>query len=174
LGPPSTPSLGTDPWYLDSGTSFHMTPHSTHLFALRPSYRHYIVHTVDDFPLSVVGHDTLCSDSFYVLDISLVPDLTMQLMSAGQIIDHDCCVILDPIFAIFRIVTRVIWLVLPPGAMTHIFFGSLTGFVFLLLHPPVLPVLLSLLHACHHFINGIIIWVIFVDVDYLLCIVDVF
>jgi hypothetical protein len=39
LGPPSAPSPGTDPWYLDSGTSFHMTPHSTHLSALRPTYR---------------------------------------------------------------------------------------------------------------------------------------
>jgi hypothetical protein len=28
--------------------------------------------------------------------MSLVPDLTMQLMSAGQIADHDCRVILDP------------------------------------------------------------------------------
>jgi hypothetical protein len=31
LGPPSAPSPGTYPWYLDSGTYFHMTPHSAHL-----------------------------------------------------------------------------------------------------------------------------------------------
>jgi hypothetical protein len=55
LGPTSAPSLGTDPWYLDSGGSFHMSPHSTHLSVLRPSYSHYTVHTVDGSPLSVAG-----------------------------------------------------------------------------------------------------------------------
>jgi hypothetical protein len=34
LGPPSTPSPGNYPWYLDSGASFHMTPYSTHLSSL--------------------------------------------------------------------------------------------------------------------------------------------
>jgi hypothetical protein len=98
LGPPSTPSPGTDPWYLDSSASFHMTTHSTHLSALRPSYHHCTIHTTDGSPLSIAGHDMLCSDSFYVPDVSLIPNLTMQLMSAGQITNHDCRVILDPDF----------------------------------------------------------------------------
>jgi hypothetical protein len=34
-------------------------------------------------------------DSFHVPGVSLVPDLTMQLMSVGQITDHDCRTILD-------------------------------------------------------------------------------
>jgi hypothetical protein len=55
LGPPSIPSPGTDSWYLDSGASFHMTPHSTHRFALRPSYCHCTVHIADGSPLSVAG-----------------------------------------------------------------------------------------------------------------------
>jgi hypothetical protein len=97
LGPPSVPSPGTDPWYLNSGASFHMTPHSTHLSVLRP-YHHCIVHTANGSPLSVAGQGMLCSDSFHVPDVSLVPDLTMQLMSARQITDHDCRVILDPDF----------------------------------------------------------------------------
>ena len=96
LGPPPAPSLGTGPWYLDSGASFHMTPHSAHLSSLHPSYRHCIVHTADGSPLSVAGQGTLSSNCFYVPDVSLVPDLTMRLMSAGQIADHDYHVILDP------------------------------------------------------------------------------
>jgi hypothetical protein len=72
-----------------------MTPHSTHLSDLRPSYSHCIVHTTNSSPLSVAGQGTLCSNSFHVHGVSLVPDLTMQLMSAGQITDHDCHVILD-------------------------------------------------------------------------------
>jgi hypothetical protein len=98
LGPPSTPSPGTSPWYLDSGASFHMTHHSAHLSSLRHSYRHCIAHTVDGSPLSVAGQGTFFSDSFHVPDVSLVPDLIMQLMSAGQITDYDCRVILDPDF----------------------------------------------------------------------------
>jgi hypothetical protein len=73
----ATTSLGTDPWYLDSAASFHMTPHSTHLFALRPSYRHCTIHITDGSSLSVAGQGTLCSDSFHIPDVSLVPDLTM-------------------------------------------------------------------------------------------------
>jgi hypothetical protein len=78
------------------------------------------------------------------------------------------------IFAIFRIVGRVIWLVLAPDAVTHNTSGNLTGFVFLPLHLPVLPVLLSLPHPCHRFLISIIVWVIFVDLNYLLCFVEVF
>jgi hypothetical protein len=97
LGSPSAPSPYTYPWYLDSGASFHMTPHSAHLSSLCP-YRHCIVHTADGSLLSVAGQSTLFSDSFHVPDVSLVPALTMQLMSAGQITDHDCRVILNPDF----------------------------------------------------------------------------
>jgi hypothetical protein len=101
LGQPSAPSTGTNPWYLDSGASFHMTPHSTHLSALHPSCCHCTIHTVDGSPLSVAEQGMLCSDSFHVPDISLVSDLTMQLMSAGQITDHDYHVILDPDFFLY-------------------------------------------------------------------------
>jgi hypothetical protein len=96
LGPHIAPFPGTYYWYLDSDASFYMTTHSAHLSSLRPSYRHCIVHTVDGSSLSVAGHDTLSSDSFHVPDVFFIPDLTMQLMSAGQIADHDCHVILDP------------------------------------------------------------------------------
>jgi hypothetical protein len=54
-GPPSTPSPGTCPWYIDSGASFHMTSHSAHLSSMHPSYCHLIVQTVDGSPLSVAG-----------------------------------------------------------------------------------------------------------------------
>jgi hypothetical protein len=96
LEPPSAPSSGIYSWYIDSAASFHMTPHSAHLSSLRHSYRHCIVHTVDGSPLSVAGQGTLYFDSFHVTDVSFVPDLTMQLMSAGQIDEYDYRVILDP------------------------------------------------------------------------------
>jgi hypothetical protein len=104
LGPPSAPSPGIDPWYLDSGASFHMTPHYTHLSALRSSYHHCTIHTADGSHLSIARQDTLCFDSFHIPVVSLIFDLTMKLMSAGQITDHDCHIIFTLIFAIFRIV----------------------------------------------------------------------
>jgi hypothetical protein len=69
LEPPSAPSPGIDSWYLDSDASFHMTPHSAHLSSLCP-YRHCTVHTTDGSPLFVAGQDMLCSNSFYVPDVS--------------------------------------------------------------------------------------------------------
>jgi hypothetical protein len=55
LGPTSSHSPCTYPWYLDSGASFHMTPHSAHLSSLRASYQHCTVHTIDGSPLSIAG-----------------------------------------------------------------------------------------------------------------------
>jgi hypothetical protein len=68
LGPHTASSPGTYSWYLDSGASFHMTPHFAHLSSLQPSSRHCIVHTVDVSPLSVAGHVTL----FLTLFMSLM------------------------------------------------------------------------------------------------------
>lgn len=48
--------------------------------------------------MSVAGQGTLLSTSFRVLEVSYVPDITMQLMTVSQLIDHDYCVILDPDF----------------------------------------------------------------------------
>jgi hypothetical protein len=53
-------------------------------------------------PLFVAGQGTLCFDSFYVPDVSLVLDLTMHLISAGQITDHNYRVILDPDFCYIK------------------------------------------------------------------------
>jgi hypothetical protein len=71
-----------------------MTPNSAHLSSLCP-YRHCTIQTTDGSPLSIAGQSTLCSNFFRVHDVSLVPDLTMQIMSARQITPHDCRVILD-------------------------------------------------------------------------------
>jgi hypothetical protein len=98
----------------------------------------------------------------------------MQLMSTGQITDHDCCVILDPDFCYIHDHHTGHLVGTGPSVVTQSVFGSLTGFVFLLLRLPVLPVLLPLPCPRRHFISGIIVSVIFVDLDYLLCFVKVF
>jgi hypothetical protein len=60
-----------------------VTPHYAYISSLRSSYQHCTVYTADESPLSIAWQDTLCSDSFHVSDVSLVPDLVMQLMSTG-------------------------------------------------------------------------------------------
>jgi hypothetical protein len=77
-------------------------------------------------------------------------------------------------FAIFRIVALVTWLALDPVVVIHSVFGSLTGFIFLPLRPPVLSALHVLLRSRRHLLSGIIVWVIFLAPDYLLCFIEVF
>jgi hypothetical protein len=91
--PPST--SGILPCILDSGASFHMTPDSTRLSSICSPSIPLVVQTADGSSHSVVGSGTLSSASFQVPNVSLVPDLTMQLISAGQLTDHGCRVILD-------------------------------------------------------------------------------
>jgi hypothetical protein len=134
-----------------------MTPHSAHLSSLQPYSRHCIVHTVDGSPLSVAGQDTLSSDYFHVPDVSLVPDLTMQLMSARQIVDHDCRVILDPNICYIQDRHTGHLVGTGPVIVIHNVFGSLTGFIFLLLRPPVQSALHALLRPRRHLLSGIIV-----------------
>ena len=54
-----------------------------------------IVQTADGTFLPVVGRGVLSTSSFHVPTVSHVPQLTMQLMSAGQITDHGCRIILE-------------------------------------------------------------------------------
>jgi hypothetical protein len=80
---------------LDSGASFHMTPDPTYLSSMSSPHSSSLVHTADGTSLPVVGRGTLTTSSFHVPTVSHVPQLTMQLMSAGQITDHGCRIILE-------------------------------------------------------------------------------
>jgi len=91
--PPFT--SGTLPWILDSGASFHITSDCTSLSSIRPLSTSITVQTADGSTLPVLGHGTLLSSSFHVPIVSYVPNLTMQLISAGQLTDHGCRVIFD-------------------------------------------------------------------------------
>jgi hypothetical protein len=72
-----------------------MTPNSARLSSICSPSIPLTVQTVDGSPLSIVGHGILSSSSFHVPNVSYVPDLTMQLISTGQLTDHGCRVILD-------------------------------------------------------------------------------
>ena len=80
-------------WVLDSGASFHMTPDSTSLTSVGPPVFPISFQTADGTPLSVSCQGTLLSTDFSVPAVSHVPQLTIQLLSVGQLTDLGCRVI---------------------------------------------------------------------------------
>ena len=75
---------------------------------------------------------------------------------------------------VFRIASRVSWLVLALVDMTLSIFGRLTGFVFLPLLLPVLLVLLCPRHPHRLLLSGTIVWDISVARVYLRSFIVVF
>lgn len=84
------PQLGTVPWILDSGASFHMTSDSSILSPLRPLDSPVHVLTADGTSLLVASQGILSNPTFHVSLVAHVPRLTMQLLSAGQLTDSGC------------------------------------------------------------------------------------
>jgi hypothetical protein len=98
----------------------------------------------------------------------------MQLMSIEQITDHDYRVIID-LDVCYIQDHRIGHLVgTDPVIVIHSVFGSFTGFIFLLLRPPVLSAPPILLCPRHRLLSGIIIWVIFVAYNCLHFFIEVF
>ena len=80
--PPPTQS-GTSSWVLDTGASFHMSSHSSNLSSLKSLDFPIHVLTADCTPLSVASRGNLTTPSYSVPDVAHVPQLTMNLFSAG-------------------------------------------------------------------------------------------
>lgn len=77
-------------WLLDFGTSLHITPDATHLYHSHPPLLVMHICTADGifFPISSTGH--LLSNTFFILSISPVPRLSINLMSISQLTDYNC------------------------------------------------------------------------------------
>ena len=75
------------PWVLDSGASFHVTFDRSQLVSCQPVKDGASVQTADGTSCSVTHQGSLCTSKFTVPDISFVPQLSMNLMSVGQITD---------------------------------------------------------------------------------------
>ena len=82
-------------WFLDSGASFHMTPNFTQLSSLSSVDHPLVGQAADGTSHPVIGRGVLSMPSFHMPSISHVHNLTMLLMSAGQITDHECRIILE-------------------------------------------------------------------------------
>jgi len=75
------------PWVLDSGASFHMTSDKSQLDFYRPLPNNKHVQTADGSSCIVTHHDNLATSDFIVSNVSFVPQLSMNLMSVGQLTD---------------------------------------------------------------------------------------
>ncbi|WVZ93421.1 hypothetical protein U9M48_039399 [Paspalum notatum var. saurae] len=124
-----------------------MTPHCTFLSSIHSRTRSLTVHTADGSSLSVAGKGTLLCSSFHVPDVSYVPDLTMQLMSAGQLTDHSCHVIPNSDFCYVQDRHTGHLVDTSPRHHDSQRLWELAGFVFVPLRLPVLTAPLWLLMA---------------------------
>jgi len=86
---------GTTCWVLDSGASFHMTSNSSHLDSCHHVTDTRCVQTADGNFCTVTHQGHLATSQFSVSDVSLVPKLSMNLISVGQLADLNCVVGFD-------------------------------------------------------------------------------
>ena len=82
-------------WVLDSGASFHVTSDKSKLVACKPITDGTSIHTADGTSCHITHQGYLHSPHFYILDVSCVPQLSMNLLSVGQIADMNCFVGFD-------------------------------------------------------------------------------
>jgi len=82
-------------WVLDSGASFHVTSDKSKLVACKPITDGTSIHTADGTSCHITHQGSLHSPHFYIPDISCVPQLSMNLLSVGQIADMNCFVGFD-------------------------------------------------------------------------------
>jgi hypothetical protein len=87
--------VSSSSWVLDSGASFHMTSNHSKLASSKPVPDGDSVQTVDGTLCHITHEGSLCNSHFTVPNIFFVPELSMNLLSVDQIIDHSCFVGFD-------------------------------------------------------------------------------
>ena len=88
-------NIAPQSWVVDSGASFfHVTSNKTQLTDCKQIVDVTTIHTVDGTSCHVT-HEGTFSSHFYVPDISLAPQLSMNLLSVGQIANMNCFIGFD-------------------------------------------------------------------------------
>jgi hypothetical protein len=82
-------------WVLDSGASFHVTSDQSRLPSTTPVTEGTSVQIADGTLYHVTHKGSLSDSNFTVPNIFFVPELSMNLLSVGQITDHNCFVGFD-------------------------------------------------------------------------------
>jgi len=88
-------NAATSSWVLDSGASFHVTSDRSQLADCTPVAGGASIQTADGTSCYITHEGSLCTSHFSVPDVSFVPQLSMNLLSVGQVTDHNCFVGFD-------------------------------------------------------------------------------
>nr|ADB85406.1 putative retrotransposon protein [Phyllostachys edulis] len=106
---PSRPMSGASLlWVLDSRASFHVTSDAFQLISYRSAAKGTNIQTVDGTPCTVTHQETLSTSHFAVSNVSLVPTLSINLISVGQLTNMNCFVGFDDSFFVQDRRTRVV------------------------------------------------------------------
>jgi len=89
------PHASQSSWVLDSGASFHVTSDSSQLVDCKTVHDGASVQTTDDTSCSITHQGSLSNAHFTVPNVSLVPQLSINLLSVGQITDQNCFIGFD-------------------------------------------------------------------------------
>jgi hypothetical protein len=76
---------GNKSWLLDSVCCNHMTPHASHFSQKTPLAHFPIIYTADSSHMSVSHISTISSPNLTIPDTYLVPKLSLNLLSVGQL-----------------------------------------------------------------------------------------
>jgi transposase InsO family protein len=76
---------GNKSWLLDSACCNHMTPHASHFSQKTPLAPSPIIYTADSSHMSVSHIGTISSPDLTIPDTYLVPKLSLNLLSVGQL-----------------------------------------------------------------------------------------
>uniref|UniRef100_A0A2N9H9U3 GAG-pre-integrase domain-containing protein n=1 Tax=Fagus sylvatica TaxID=28930 RepID=A0A2N9H9U3_FAGSY len=76
---------GNKSWLLDSVCCNHMTPHASHFSQKTPLAHFPIIYTADSSHMSVSHISTIFSPNLTIPDTYLVPKLSLNLLSVGQL-----------------------------------------------------------------------------------------
>uniref|UniRef100_A0A2N9IWM2 Integrase catalytic domain-containing protein n=1 Tax=Fagus sylvatica TaxID=28930 RepID=A0A2N9IWM2_FAGSY len=76
---------GNKSWLLDSACCNHMTPHASHFSQKMPLAPSPIIYTADSSHMSVSHIGTISSPDLTIPDTYLVPKLSLNLLSVGQL-----------------------------------------------------------------------------------------
>ncbi|KAK9116327.1 hypothetical protein Sjap_015274 [Stephania japonica] len=83
-------------WFFDSGCCHHMTPNLSLLSNSSPSLHSLGIQTANGSSMSVTHSGTVSNHSLNLPDTHCVPDLTLNLISVGQICDQGLTVLFSP------------------------------------------------------------------------------
>jgi hypothetical protein len=91
----SPSAASSSSWVLDSGVSFPVTSDQSKLASSKPIPDGASYQTPDGTLCHITHEGSLCDSQFFVSNIFFVPKLSMDLLSVGQITDHNCFVGFD-------------------------------------------------------------------------------